>query len=83
MMKINRYKDKINIIGPNIRSIRKQANISQEDLCARLQVLDFQINRSDISKIENGVKFIADFEVIGFAKVLKVSIEDLYLGIEI
>lgn len=78
MQKINKYNDNFNIIGPKIKYFRKLKNITQEDLCARMQVLGYLINRSDISKIENGKKFIADFEVLGFATALKVSILDLY-----
>ena len=43
-----------------------------------MQVMGYQISRSDISKIENGKRFISDFEVVGFAKALKVSILDLF-----
>lgn len=67
-----------NITGKNIKNIRKKSKITQEDLCARMQVLGYQISRSDISKLENGKRYISDFEVEGFAKVLKVSILDLY-----
>lgn len=38
----------------------------------------FKISRSDISKLENGKKFITDIEIIGFSKSLNVSILDLY-----
>ena len=67
-----------NITGKNIKNIRKKSKITQEDLCARMQVLGYQISRSDISKLENGKRYISDFEVEGFAEVLKVSILDLY-----
>ena len=78
MKKFNKYNDRFNIIGSKIKDIRKKEKITQEDLCARMQVLGYQISRSDISKIENCNKFIADFEVLGFAKALKKSILDLY-----
>lgn len=52
--------------------------ITQEDLCARMQVMGYQISRSDISKLENGKKMITDFEIIGFMKALKVSLLDLF-----
>ena len=78
MQKINKFNDNLNIIGPKIKYFRKQKEITQEDLCARMQVMGYQISRSDISKIENGKKFIADFEVLGFANALKISILDLY-----
>ena len=78
MQKINKFNDNLNIIGPKIKYFRKQKKITQEDLCGRMQVMGYQISRSDISKIENGKKFIADFEVLGFANALKISILDLY-----
>lgn len=68
----------LNISGKNIKQIRKDKKITQEDLCARMQVMDFKISRSDISKLENGKRFITDVEVVGFSKALKVSILDLY-----
>lgn len=78
MRKNNNYTNSYNVIGKNIQFLRKSNKITQEDLCARMQVLGYQISRSDISKLENGKKIIADFEIIGFAKALKVSILDLF-----
>ena len=78
MYKVNKFNGNYNVIGSNIKKIRKKNKISQEALCARLQVLGYDINRSDISKIENGKKFVADFEVFGFSKALKVTLEYLY-----
>ena len=80
MQKNSKFNDSYNIIGENIKRIRKEKKITQEDLCARMQVMGYQISRSDISKLENGKKFIADFEVYGFAKALKISILDLFAG---
>ncbi len=67
-----------NICGKNIKKIRKEQKITQDELCARMQVMGYQISRSDISKLENDKKFITDFEVFGFSKALKVSILDLF-----
>ena len=68
----------LNIAGKNIKKIRKEKKITQEDLCARMQVMGFKLSRSDISKLENGKRFINDIEILGFADALKVSILDLY-----
>ena len=46
-----------------------------------MQVMGYQISRSDISKLENGKKLIADFEIIGFTKALKVDILELFNGL--
>ncbi len=67
-----------NICGKNIKKIRKEQKVTQDELCARMQVMGYQISRSDISKLENGKKFITDFEIVGFSKALKVSILDLF-----
>lgn len=83
MQKNKKFNDSYNITGNNILRIRKEKKVTQEDLCARMQVMGYQISRSDISKLENGKKFIADFEVYGFAKALKVSISDLFDGIDL
>ena len=78
MQKINKFNANLNIIGPKIKYFRKQKKITQEDLCARMQVMGFKLSRSDISKLENGKRFINDIEIVGFADALKVSILDLY-----
>ena len=81
MRKNNEFNNSYNIIGKNIKSIRKNNKITQEDLCARMQILGYQISRSDISKLENGKKMITDFEIVGFMKALKVTILDLFKDI--
>lgn len=78
MNKFNLSDNSMNIVGKNIKKIRKDKNVTQEDLCARMQVMGFKLSRSDISKLENGKRFINDIEIVGFAKALKVSILDLY-----
>ena len=70
--------DIYNICGKNIKKIRKEQKVTQDELCARMQVMGYQISRSDISKLENGKKFITDFELVGFSKALKIPILDLF-----
>lgn len=53
MHKINQYNNNLNIIGGNIKNLRKNQKLSQEYLCARMQTMGYKISRSDISKIEN------------------------------
>ena len=78
MNKIQSSSESLNIAGKNIKQIRKNKKITQEDLCARMQVMGFKLSRSDISKLENGKRFINDIEIVGFSDALKVSILDLY-----
>ena len=65
-----------NIVGPRVKSARQQAvpKITQDDLCARLQVLGLQIERPAISKIETGYREVTDIEVAALAKALDVSV---------
>lgn len=67
-----------NIIGANVRFLRKKLGITQEDLAARLNVLEINIDRPMISKIENNSREVLDYEVKALAKALKVSINDLF-----
>lgn len=48
--------------------------LSQADLAARMQVNGVSIEREAISKIETGDRFVTDYELKLFAKVLRVSI---------
>ena len=54
MKNISENISSFNITGKNIKKIRISKKITQEQLCARMQVLGYQIRRSDISKLENG-----------------------------
>ncbi len=67
-----------NIIGKKISQIRKKKGVTQEDLAARLNVQGINIDRPMISKIENQTREILDFEILGVAKALGVSIEELF-----
>jgi len=64
-----------NIVGKRVREARKQAKppTTQKDLVARLQVLGLKVDQSTISKIEQGIRPVSDFEVVALAKALKVS----------
>jgi DNA-binding XRE family transcriptional regulator len=52
--------------------------VTQEDLSARLAVLGVGIVRTGIAKIENGERYVLDYEARAFAKALRVPIEQLY-----
>ena len=80
-MKIYDFDGKKNICGARIREARKKLNISQDDLAARLQVSGVIIERNSISRIESGVRFVADYELLVFSKILNVTPAYL-LGIE-
>lgn len=66
-------------MGNQIRLIREQKELSQEELSAQLQVEDCDITRSGLAKIETGLRHIYSHEIKAFRKILNVSYEDLFV----
>lgn len=77
-MKIYEYEGKKNICGENIRRIRGEKKLSQAKLSQLLQLEGIVIDRYSICRMEKGERFIADYEVSKIAKVLEVSVEELF-----
>ena len=78
-MKIYDFDGRKNISGDRIHQARTAMRLSQSDLAARMQVNGVAIEREAISKIETGDRFVADYELVVFSKVLNVSVEWLTL----
>ena len=74
-----------NAIGSKIRIARRRLKppVSQEDLSGRLAAKGISINRSGISKIENGERYLMDYEFIALAKSLQTSVAWLFGETEI
>lgn len=73
-MKIYDYNGKKNICGERIREARLKLRLSQSDLAARIQVEGVIMERDSISRVEIGTRFVPDYEIPIFAKVLGVSV---------
>ena len=67
-----------NLIGSRIRELRKQNNMSQQELSDRLETYAVYVCRGSISRIEEQSRTVTDIEVYGFAKVFNVSISELF-----
>ena len=74
-MKIYDFGGKKNISGDRIHQARTALRLSQSELAARMQVNGVTIEREAISKIETGDRFVTDYELMVFAKVLGVSMD--------
>lgn len=78
-MKIYTYDGKANISGDRIHQARTAQRtaqrLSQDALAAKLQVAGLGIGREAISRIETGLRFVTDYELVIFARVLGVTIE--------
>ena len=66
-----------NISGTNIKKYRKDLGISQRELADRLQLINLDVDKNAIQRIEAGKRFVTDIELVAMSKVLKVSIQNL------
>lgn len=73
-MKIYDYQGKKNICGGRLREARVVKRLRQEDLAAKVQIEGVIMERDSISRIEIGTRFVSDYELKIFAKVLGVSV---------
>lgn len=72
----------MNVIGPQIKRLREQNNMTQVDLTVRCNIIGWSISRSTLAKIESQVRRVTDSEVELMAKALKVDISKLYAASE-
>ena len=80
-MKIYDFNGKKNISGQRIKEARLKNKLSQSALTAKMQLHGITIERDCISRMENGTRFVPDYELPVYAEILNVSVEWL-LGIE-
>ena len=67
----------MNMIGSNLRRLRTEKKLSQQDVCNRLEMMAIYICRGSISRIEDRKRTVTDIELYGLAKVLGVEISEL------
>ena len=75
--------EKMNLIGGNIKKYRKIRKMSQQALSNKLELLGVYVCRGSISRVEDSSRTVTDIELFAFAKVLGVSVADLFENIEI
>jgi len=68
----------MNVIGPNVGALREKQNLTQEQLVAKCNLLEWNISRGTLAKIESQVRRITDIEVKLLALALNVSEQDLF-----
>ena len=73
-MKIYTYQGRKNVSGEKIRQMRNIKRMSQSDLAAKMQVAGVILERDSISRIEIGTRFVTDYELLTFAKVLNTDL---------
>lgn len=60
-------------LGNNIRKLRKQSHLTQEQVVARLQLQGIEISRSSYSQIECGTYNIRVSELVALAELFQVD----------
>ena len=77
-MFINKTADGLNnLCGKNISIFRSNLKISQRELADRMQLIGIDIDKNAIQRIECGKRFVTDIEIVAFAKVFNVKLEEL------
>lgn len=68
----------MNMVGDRVRELRLARKMSQQKLSNKLEMLAIYICRGSISRIEDKRRTVTDIELYGLAKVLHVSVEELF-----
>lgn len=66
-------------MGRHIRELRQLKGLTQEQLAAKLQIVECDLTRSALAKIEVGQRHIYPDELKAFKIVLNVDYTDLFV----
>ncbi|MBE7092512.1 MAG: helix-turn-helix transcriptional regulator [Clostridiales bacterium] len=67
-----------NMVGEHIERLRKEKGIRQKDFIEKIQLAGYDMNPSSYSKLEGQLKVATDKELFAIAKVLNVTIDELF-----
>lgn len=70
-----------NIIGQRVKELRTARKLSQKAIAEQLQLAGYEFNNLTILRIEQGTRFVPDYEVVAIAEFFHVSCNYL-LGTE-
>lgn len=68
---------RLNIVGEKIKYYREKNNLSYQKLSDNLMLLGIDIHKQAIYNIEIGIRTVVDYELCGFAKCFKITVNDL------
>ena len=68
-------------IGDNLQRIRKNRNLSQNDMVTKLQLQGRLMSRANYAHIEQGVRNIYISDLILFKQILNVNYEEFFEGL--
>lgn len=67
-----------NMVGHNVRRLREEQGLSQQDVSNQLELMAIYICRGSMSRVEDKSRTVTDIELHGLAQVFGVSIEELF-----
>ena len=67
-----------NMIGENLKRLRRQHRMSQQELSNKLELQGVYVCRGSISRIEDHSRTVTDIELYAIARVLGVTPAELY-----
>ncbi len=67
-----------NMVGKTIEQLRKEKGIKQKDFIAQMQVMGCDMNPTSFSKLEGQIRSATDNELYVIAKILGVTMEELF-----
>lgn len=68
-----------NIIGHKIKALRKERNLTQKELAEKLQLEGHEFSDLTILRIEQGTRFVPDYEVAILAKFFGITTDELLI----
>lgn len=70
--------EEMNLIGDNVKLLRKKRRMSQQALSNKLELMGVYVCRGSVSRIEDKSRTVTDIELYAIAKALQVSMEELF-----
>ncbi|MBQ8351164.1 MAG: helix-turn-helix transcriptional regulator [Clostridia bacterium] len=67
-----------NLIGGNLKTLRQQRKMSQQQLSNKLELQGVYVCRGSVSRIEDYSRTVTDMELYAIARVLGVTPDELY-----
>jgi transcriptional regulator with XRE-family HTH domain len=65
-------------IGKNIKTLRERADLTQEELAAKLQLSGCDITRSSLAKIEVGQRHLYPDEIVLLKDILHAQYNEIF-----
>lgn len=77
-MKHRKEYGNLNMVGRKIETLRTKNKIKQKDFISKMQTMGCDINPTSYSKLEGQIRIATDKEIYAAAKILGISIDELF-----